>query len=110
MISKRWAMVLSAIGLTGWCAAAYASWTPIDDINSIYSHGGYHFIESDITTNACGTAGKFYWETSNPDAPDMLAIALTALAADKQIRVSGNFTNPTCYLGGAKVDYIMISK
>jgi len=91
-------------------AIAAAAWTPLGAVTQVYSHSEYQFVQTDLAEDACGTAGKFYWLASDPDADAMLAVALAALTAEKKYRVSGNFTTPTCKYGGARIDNSMISR
>lgn len=86
-----------------------ASWTGMGDVSQVYSHNGTYFINSSISENPCGQAGKFFWRTTDEDAKDMYAMALTALVANKQVRVSGNFGSPSCLYGGAEIGYMMIA-
>lgn len=86
-----------------------ATWTPVGSVTAVYSHGSTQFIQTNIAEAACGTAGKFYWMSSDAEAQSMLAISLTALTADKKVGVEGNFVSPTCLYGGAMVSKIVIT-
>lgn len=85
------------------------AWSGYGLVDRAWSHDGSHFIQTDLTDNPCGTAGKFWWEVSDPDAKDMFALALTALATDKQISVAYPST-PNCLYGGALVTAMVIAR
>ena len=87
-----------------------AAWTGVGDVSQVFSHDGFHYVQTSIVDNSCGTAGKFYSPTSDSDARDMLAIALAALTADKEVRVNGDFVTPTCSNGGALITHMMVQK
>jgi len=87
-----------------------AWWTGSGKVEGVYSHNGYHVILTTITDNSCGAAGKFYWPISDPDAKDMLSIALTALTTDKDVRVLYNDSQPTCRWSGELSTHLLILK
>lgn len=91
-------------------SSAIAKWTGSGTINQVYSHNGFHIIQTSIAENPCGTNGKFYWPTSDDDAKDMLSISLAALMAQKKVNVVFDENLPTCLWGGTLSTHISISK
>ena len=89
-----------------------ASWTASGTVSNVWSHNGMHVIQTTIPNNSCGTSGKYWWYTSNPDAKDMFAIALVALSSDKKVSVididSGE--TPNCIYGGQQIAYIRLDR
>ena len=86
----------------------HAGWTATGSVTTVWSHNGYHFIMTTIPVNPCGSGGKFFWLASDPDAKDMFAMALTALAANKPVNVYYDSTN--CSSGGQEVSLMSISQ
>jgi hypothetical protein len=74
----------------------------------VWSHDGYHFIQTTIGSNACGSQGKFWWPTSDPDAQDMLALALTALVTGKKVSV--NDGSASCLYAGELVSHLRLDQ
>jgi hypothetical protein len=100
----------SVLVLAG-ASVANAQWSASGTVASVYSHDGYYFVSIDIANNPCGTPGKFWWPTTgDTDAKDMYAMALTALAADKPIAVVFDENAPNCYINGARVTHMVISR
>jgi hypothetical protein len=89
---------------------ALAGWTTPGVVDGVYSHEGAHYITTTITDNPCGTPGKFWWPTSDPDSKDMLAIAMTALAADKNVGVFHNPAAPSCANGAQLATMIYVAR
>lgn len=83
-------------------AAAFSAqtWTALGTVTAMYSHNGSHIIETSIADAACGSAGKFWWPTSDSDAKDMFALALSAYIAGKRIRVVHDPAATSCNSGG----------
>jgi len=104
---KRLAAILMALGVP---ALALADWTVLGLVNNVYSHDGYHFIETTIPDAPCGSAGKFWWLTSDTDAKYMFALATTALVAQKQFRVVHDPATPNCLFGGQLATHLMIAR
>jgi hypothetical protein len=90
--------------------AAFAGWTAPGGVDYLYSHEGAHYINTTIADNPCGTPGKFWWLASDPDAKDMFAIAMTALAADKEVGVFHNPSSPNCANGAQLITMIYLKK
>lgn len=76
------------------------TWTALGTVTAVYSHNGQHVIETNIVDAPCGTAGKFWWPTSDSDAKDMFALALSAYVAGKRIRVVHDPAATSCSSGG----------
>ena len=89
---------------------SFAGWTGIGKVEGIYSHNGYHVVVTTIIDNPCGTAGKFYWPITDPDAKDMLAIALTALTTEKNVRLFFNDSQTACLWSGELASHMLILK
>jgi hypothetical protein len=85
-----------------------SDWTLTGGVTNVYSHDGYHFVQTAITDAPCGTPGKFLWPTSDPDAKDMFAIALAALVSGRPVRVY--FFGTNCSAGGQLVTHMMIGQ
>lgn len=78
-------------------------------VTAVYSHEGTHFIQTTIGDAACGSAGRFWWLTSDSDAKDMFALALSAFLAGKQVRVVQDGAAPNCSNGGNLATHLVIS-
>jgi hypothetical protein len=74
----------------------------------LYSHKGSHFLETTIPDNPCGTVGKFWWPSDDPDAKDMFALSLAALMSGKPVRVVYDETQLACVYGGAVASHMQI--
>jgi len=105
-MKKQWPLIILLI----ISPSAFAKWSGQGTIESVYSHNGYHIIHTTISDNTCGSAGKFYWPTSDDDAKDMLSIALTAFTTSKRVSVVYNETTPDCKWGGEKSTHLAIFK
>jgi hypothetical protein len=84
--------------LIAFSLPTYAGWSKTGSITSITSHNGFHLINSTITDDTCGTAGKFYWPTDDNDAKDMFALALAAYMGGKKVAVVYSAETPECIL------------
>jgi hypothetical protein len=100
--------IASVMALLFSAFPASADWTGTGEVTKVWSHEGYHFIQTTIADNPCGTAGKFWWPASDPDAKDMFAMSLAAVAAGKFVSV--NYSGSTCSNGGQLVTHMMIAK
>lgn len=67
-------------------SGAFAGWTSeYGTIEEVISHNGYHLIKTNIPSVTCGGNGNFWWPANDPDAKDMLAIALAAFMSGKKL-------------------------
>lgn len=88
-----------------------ATWTVTTGmVTAVYSHDGTHFIQTTIADAACGSAGRFWWSTSDSDAKDMFALALSAFLAGKQVRVVQDSAAPNCNSSGNLATHLVISE
>ena len=107
----RSARLACAVLVLAGASVANAQWSAFGTVSSVYSHDGYYFVVIDIANNPCGSPGKFWWPTTgDTDAKDMYAMALTALAADKTIAVVFDENAPNCYINGALVTHMVITR
>jgi len=90
----------------------FAGWTEQGEISSIYSHNGFIIIDSSVSSNLCGTNGKFWWPTSDDDSQELLSLALTAFTAGFKVQVVVNDTpaSTDCLYGGNKMTHLKIFK
>jgi len=89
--------------------AIYARWSLTSGfVNQVYAHKENYVVESSITDNTCGHAGKFYWLTTDPEAKEMYAMALLALSTGKKIAVVYNETSPQCLYSGDRITHMVI--
>ena len=105
MSKKAW-QHWNGIGVTLLCMTAslsHATWTVNLDVESITSADGHHVLTTNFSGNLCGTSGNFHWPTTDPDAQDMFALALTAFASDKKIRVLYDQNSSGCAWGTSKL-------
>jgi hypothetical protein len=79
------------------------------NVSAVYSHNGVHFIQTSIADAPCGTAGMFWWPTSDPDAKDMFALALSAYLAGKRLRVVHDLAAPSCSSGANLATHVLIA-
>lgn len=87
-----------------------STWTVTSGmVTAVYSHDGTHFIQTTIADAACGAAGRFWWSTSDSDAKDMFALALSAFLAGKQVRVVQDSVVPSCSNSGNLATHVVIS-
>jgi len=98
------------IGLLSISTIAFAKWSPRGTIDSVYSHNGFHVVVTTINDNPCGTPGKFWWPADDPDAKDMLSLALTALASQKEVAFVYNENTPNCSWNGQLATHLVIHK
>ena len=87
-----------------------AGWSGTGEVTDIYSHNGYHIVDTTIADNPCGRAGRFYWPTSDGDAKDMLSLALAAMMSQKSVSVAYDENGPACNWGGAISTHFRISR
>jgi hypothetical protein len=87
---------------------ASSAWTPTGFVTNVWSHNGYHIIDTTITDNLCGMAGRFWWLASDAEAKEMFALAVAALASDKQISVG--YDGTSCLLDGQLVTHMRIAR
>ena len=81
----------------------YAGWSEKGNVLEVFSYKGKHFVQTTITNNPCGVAGKFWWPTTdNSDAKDMLALSLSAFMSGKRIRLIYDEAAPSCSSNGAE--------
>jgi len=102
--------VLGVFALLPLCYSQTASsaWTPTGYVNNVWSHDGYHLIDTTITDNPCGMAGRFWWHANDADAKDMFALAVTAVASNKQISVG--YGSTSCNLDGQLATHMRIAR
>jgi len=62
----------------------------------VYSHNGIHIVQTTITDDTCNGKGEFWWPADDPDAKDMLAIALSAFMSGKNVQFVHDPDNPDC--------------
>src|SRR6266496_1497289 len=107
IMNKRLAAILlMALGVPALALA----WTAGGLVNNVYSHNGTHIIDTTILDAPCGTAGRFWWSETYPDAKYMFALATTALVAQKQISVVHDPTTPNCLFGGQLATHMVITR
>ena len=106
-MKKRLAAILIALGIP---ALALAGWTAGGLVNNVYSHNGSHIIDTTIPDAPCGTAGRFWWSETYPDAKYMFALATTALVAQKPISVVHDPASPNCLFGGQLATHMVITR
>jgi hypothetical protein len=82
--------------------------TATGNVTKIYSHEGRHFIKTGIADAPCGIAGYFWWPTSDIDAKDMFALALSAYLAGKRVRVVHDSAASNCDNGGNLATHLAI--
>jgi len=73
-----------------------AGWSESGKITMVTSHNGMHVIKTTIEDATCDGIGGFWWPADDADAADMLAIALAALVAQKEVRLVHNTETPEC--------------
>lgn len=96
-------IIISGDVLAGWS-------TSTGEVTRVYSHNGAHVIRTTLTDDIC-SAGNFWWPADDSDAPDMFALALAALTANKKVQVVYSPTTPDCRHGeSAKISHIVIIK
>ena len=89
---------------------ANAQWSGSGTVSQVWPHDGYYFVQTTITDNPCGSAGKFWWPATDSDAKDMYAMALAALVADKSIAVVFNENSLNCMFGGQMSTHMVINR
>ena len=87
----------------------YAVWSNRSTVVEIYSYNGKHFVETNISNNPCGAAGKFWWSADDSDAKEMFSLALSAFMTGKKIRVIFNELTPNCDISGAEATHMGLS-
>lgn len=91
------------------CSANAAStWSQWGLVQSIYSHNGFHIVETTVSDNPCSISGKFYWNATDADAKDMLSLAMAAMMAGKQVRLAYDSASPNCNWNAAEVTHFNV--
>ena len=92
--------------------SALAAWSGSGKMNAVYSHNGYIIIDTTITGNGCGDAGKFWWPTSDDDSDEMYSMALAALASQATVNVLYDEASPAanCRWSGDLMTHMRIGK
>jgi hypothetical protein len=104
-VNLLWLLALLPMG-----SFAAPEWsTTTGTVSAVYSHNGFHVVQTSIADAPCGTAGAFWWPTGDSDAKDMFALALAAHLAGKRIRVVHDAAAPSCSNGGNLATYMLIS-
>jgi hypothetical protein len=79
-------------------------------VSAVYSHNGFHFMQTSIPDAPCGAGGRFWWPISaNQNAKDMFALALTAFVAGKRVSVAHDAAAPNCSNSGNLATHMVIS-
>jgi hypothetical protein len=81
------------------------AWTSSGKVTEVMSHNGVHIVHTTITDGSCSAPGMFFWpadEASEPDAKDMLSIALAALMGDKFIRMADTGADDCASFGASR--------
>jgi hypothetical protein len=101
------AVLLSVVPAASFAAG---TWTVAAGmVTAVYSHEGYHYVQTTIPDATCGAAGRFWWLAADSDAKDMFALALAAFLAGKQVRVVQDGAAPNCNNGGNLATHMVIS-
>lgn len=101
---------ISLLGSLPTALLAASVWsTASGTVSAVYSHNGFHFIQTSIADAPCGAAGKFWWPTSDADAKDMFALALTAFVAGKRVNVAHDAAAPNCSSDANLATHVVIS-
>ncbi|GEA11700.1 hypothetical protein [Alteromonas sp. KUL49] len=75
----------------------FAGWTSTDgEVLQVFSHNGFHLVKTNIPASTCSTSGHFWWPADDPDADDMLSIALAAFMSGKKVGFVHNTDTPEC--------------
>lgn len=93
---KRSYLFLLSVAFSGM---VNAGWTNPGKIHEVMSHDGVHIIYTNMSDEACNSTGNFWWPADDPDAKDMLSIALAAFMSGKYVRVVHDAESPECIFG-----------